>query len=74
METILSQWLIVSPFFLWQGQFFSAGEGVRIYLLGNPIIWWSNLVFMAFYLTLFVVKSIRDRRGIISSPRQLGKL
>lgn len=53
-----------------RGQFFSAGEGVKIYLLGNPIIWWSNLVFMAFYLTLLVVKSIRDRRGIISSPHQ----
>lgn len=55
-----------------KGQFFSAGEGVRIYLLGNPIIWWSNLFFMGFYLTLFVVKCVRDRRGVVASERQTG--
>ena len=54
-----------------QGQFFSAGEGVRIYLLGNPIIWWSNLAFMGFYLFLYVIKSVREKRGSPFSPRQL---
>lgn len=54
-----------------RGQFFSAGEGVRIYLLGNPVIWWSNLLLMAIYLVLFAVIAIRNTRGIEASPRQL---
>lgn len=28
----------------YRGQFFSASKGHKIYLLGNPIIWWANLV------------------------------
>lgn len=54
-----------------QGQFFSAGEGVRIYLLGNPIIWWGNLVFMGLYLFLYLVSAIREKRGSPASPQQL---
>lgn len=28
----------------YRGQFFSASKGQKIYLLGNPIIWWANIV------------------------------
>lgn len=45
-----------------QGQFFS-GSAYRIYLLGNPVIWWSNLVFLALFLLLFVVAAVREQRG-----------
>merc|ERR1712242_166490 len=30
--------------FLYKGQWFSAGEEHRVYLLGTPVIWWGNLV------------------------------
>ena len=33
-----------------QGQWFSAIDGYKVYLLGNPIIWWGNLVLMGVYL------------------------
>lgn len=51
------------PFILFsQGQFFS-GSAYRIYLLGNPIIWWSNLVFLAIFLILFLFAAVRQERG-----------
>ncbi|XP_037954211.1 protein O-mannosyl-transferase 2-like [Teleopsis dalmanni] len=45
----------------YRGQFFS-GSVYRIYLLGNPIIWWSNLVFLALFLIVFFVMAIKERR------------
>ena len=54
-----------------QGQYFS-GDGPRIYMLGNPIIWWGNLLFMAVYLVLFFVFPARNLRGIVSSAKQQG--
>ncbi|KAF4516843.1 hypothetical protein B566_EDAN006238 [Ephemera danica] len=35
----------------YRGQFFS-GSSYRIYLLGNPIIWWGNLAFLVIFLLL----------------------
>jgi dolichyl-phosphate-mannose-protein mannosyltransferase len=46
---------------------------VRIYLLGNPIIWWGNLLLMGLYLVLFAVVEIRDKRGVVLSPEQQSK-
>ncbi|XP_059220092.1 protein O-mannosyl-transferase 2 isoform X3 [Stomoxys calcitrans] len=40
-----------------KGQFFS-GNDYRIYLLGNPIVWWSNLIFLNFFVLLFVIRHI----------------
>lgn len=54
--------VILSPFFLFQGQFFSGGN-FRIYLLGNPVIWWSNLVFLAVFLLTYLLAAIRKQRG-----------
>ncbi|XP_065371071.1 protein O-mannosyl-transferase 2 [Calliphora vicina] len=45
----------------YRGQFFS-GSSYRIYLLGNPIIWWSNLVFLILFLIVFFVNVIKQRR------------
>jgi dolichyl-phosphate-mannose-protein mannosyltransferase len=45
-----------------QGQYFSGGN-FRIYLLGNPVIWWSNLVFLAMFLLMFFIAAIKQQRG-----------
>ncbi|XP_058062002.1 protein O-mannosyl-transferase 2 [Anopheles bellator] len=61
----------------YRGQFFS-GSDHRVYLLGNPIIWWSNLVFLALFLIIFGVEIIRYRRNatpadtIVTSPAPRG--
>jgi len=44
-----------------RGQFFS-GNDHRIYLLGNPIIWWGNLVFLLIFVMLYLFTAIRDQR------------
>ncbi|XP_045776748.1 protein O-mannosyl-transferase 2 [Maniola jurtina] len=46
----------------YRGQFFSANSH-RIYLLGNPVVWWGNLAFLAVFFLLFVVNSIREKRA-----------
>lgn len=46
----------------YRGQFFSGNEQ-RIYLLGNPIIWWGNLVFLAIYIFLYIHAAVREKRG-----------
>lgn len=49
-----------------KGQFFS-GSSYRIYLLGNPIIWWSNLIFLGLFLLLFAIQCIKQQRGYVQS-------
>ncbi|CAB3246356.1 unnamed protein product [Arctia plantaginis] len=46
----------------YRGQFFS-GQSKRIYLLGNPIVWWGNLVFLVVFFIIFIINSIRDKRA-----------
>lgn len=46
----------------YRGQFFS-GHQYRIYLLGNPIIWWGNLICLALYLLIQGYIAIRCQRG-----------
>lgn len=67
-----------------QGQFFS-GSAYRIYLLGNPIIWWSNLIFLTIFVLEFLVSAVKQQRGyknnlenngnvtITTTPRQANK-
>ncbi|XP_012156645.1 protein O-mannosyl-transferase 2 [Ceratitis capitata] len=45
----------------YRGQFFS-GTSYRIYLLGNPIIWWSNLIFLVAFLFVSSIIVIKQRR------------
>ncbi|ESO86133.1 hypothetical protein LOTGIDRAFT_129702 [Lottia gigantea] len=47
----------------YRGQIFS-GKDYRIYLLGNPVIFWLCLVVMVIFLMMFTVYSIRCQRGI----------
>ncbi|XP_046662326.1 protein O-mannosyl-transferase 2-like [Homalodisca vitripennis] len=51
----------------YRGQFFS-GSSHRIYLLGNPVIWWSNLVFLVLFLFVFLCNVIKHQRGYPSPP------
>lgn len=53
-----------------QGQFFS-GNSLRIYLLGNPIIWWSNIVFLILFILLYTHACVRQQRGCIETPAVL---
>ncbi|KAG9508710.1 Protein O-mannosyl-transferase 2, partial [Fragariocoptes setiger] len=48
----------------YKGQFFSASDGKKVYLLGNPVIWWANLATIPLsILTLAAVIVINCRRG-----------
>lgn len=53
--------IILSAQPLVQGQFFS-GSAYRIYLLGNPVIWWSNLAFLALFVLVYCVDAIKGQR------------
>ncbi|XP_041968999.1 protein O-mannosyl-transferase 2 [Aricia agestis] len=46
----------------YRGQFFS-GSAHRIYLLGNPVVWWTNLLFLVIFIVVFVINSIREKRA-----------
>lgn len=46
----------------YRGQFFS-GSNYRVYLLGNPIIWWGNLIFLFLFIVLFVISAVIKKRG-----------
>eukprot|EP00117_Sycon_ciliatum_P003691 scpid40617/ scgid8375/ Protein O-mannosyl-transferase 2; Dolichyl-phosphate-mannose--protein mannosyltransferase 2 len=50
----------------YQGQVFSGGANntIRVYLLGNPIIWWSNTVCIVVYVVLAIVYSVVLQRGV----------
>lgn len=50
----------------YKGQYFS-GSSYRIYLLGNPIIWWSNLVFLALFLVVYFLSALKRQRGYDSN-------
>ncbi|XP_064484670.1 protein O-mannosyl-transferase 2-like isoform X2 [Ornithodoros turicata] len=52
----------------YKGQFFS-GIQYRIYLLGNPIIWWGDLACMAVYFAIQVYIFIRKKRGYVRSAQ-----
>lgn len=47
----------------YRGQFFS-GQPYRIYLLGNPLIWWGNIVFLFAFVIVFILSAIYEQRGI----------
>lgn len=56
---------------LLQGQYFS-GNDHRVYLLGNPVIWWGNLVLLAAFLGAFALNALRDQRraGELIQPEE----
>lgn len=60
--SLYSSLVFMSVIYLFfQGQFFS-GSAYRIYLLGNPIIWWSNLIFLLLFLIVLFITAIKEQR------------
>ena len=47
----------------YRGQFFSASKGHKIYLLGNPIVWWANIVTIPLSTMLIVILVISRKRS-----------
>lgn len=45
----------------YRGQFFSASKGHKIYLLGNPIIWWANIAMVPLSLLIAIILAILDK-------------
>ena len=45
----------------YRGQIFS-GKDHRIYLLGNPIIFWANLVMFVLFLVIYLIYVVRHQR------------
>lgn len=50
-----------------KGQHFSGGNP-RIYLLGNPIVFWGNLVALVAFFYLYILHSFQIKRGYYISP------
>merc|ERR1719220_244633 len=52
-----------------RGQWFSAGDDkTRIFLLGNPVIWWANIVFLLIFLMIYTYSNLKSQRGVTESP------
>jgi len=49
--------------FLYKGQWFSAGEEHRVYLLGTPVIWWGNLLLLAAFICTLFWYNFKLQRG-----------
>jgi len=47
----------------YKGQWFSAGEEHRVYLLGNPVIWWGNIILMFAFGAVLMLYYFRSQRG-----------
>ena len=39
-----------------------------MYLLGNPVIWWGNIVFLIIFLMVYTWSSLKVQRGVKESP------
>lgn len=55
-----------------QGQWFSAIDGFKVYLLGNPIIWWGNLVVLAAFVFVYIYQAYRRQRGAFDDRQTRG--
>ncbi|XP_046848331.1 protein O-mannosyl-transferase 2-like isoform X2 [Xenia sp. Carnegie-2017] len=53
----------------YRGQVFSGGNQ-RVYLLGNPVIWWLILATVALFLSIFVYNAVRTKRGYVDTPQE----
>lgn len=60
---IIYYYTILLLCYVFQGQFFSGGN-YRVYLLGNPIIWWGNLILLFLFLNVFLISAVFNKRGI----------
>ena len=53
--------------------FFVAGDDkTRVYLLGNPVIWWGNIVFLLIFLIMYTYSSLKTQMScLLKKERQL---
>lgn len=42
----------------------------RVYLLGNPVVWWINLASLALYLLMVAIASVTAQRGFSLAPKR----
>ena len=49
-----------------RGQYFS-GKDHRVYLLGNPIIWWGNIAFLLLFGLTYLWNMVREQRGHVDA-------
>jgi len=56
----------------YRGQYFSGGD-YRVYLLGNPIIWWGNLVLLLCAFGMYSHYAWQEQRGVKKFTEQQGK-
>lgn len=47
----------------WRGQIFS-GKDHRVYLLGNPVIWYGLLGIMGLFPLIYLIHSVQKQRGV----------
>lgn len=58
----------------YRGQFFSASKGHKIYLLGNPIVWWANILAIPVSTIVIAALTILQKlRTLDASTRNLSK-
>ncbi|KAK3717915.1 hypothetical protein QZH41_008311 [Actinostola sp. cb2023] len=53
----------------YRGQVFSGADN-RVYLLGNPVIWWFILALAVYFTMMFSFYAIRNQRGYIDRPQE----
>ena len=41
---------------------------MRVYLLGNPVIWWANIAFLLVFLLVYSYSILKSQRGVAESP------
>ncbi|KAG0725971.1 Protein O-mannosyl-transferase 2 [Chionoecetes opilio] len=57
-----------------KGQWFSAIDGFKVYLLGHPLIWWGNLVVLAAFVLVYCHHSYASQRGLPLDPQTKGQI
>lgn len=40
----------------------------RVFLLGNPVIWWGNIIFLILFLIMYSYSSLKTQRGVAEAP------
>ncbi|XP_031568277.1 protein O-mannosyl-transferase 2-like isoform X2 [Actinia tenebrosa] len=56
----------------YRGQVFSGADN-RVYLLGNPVIWWFIFGLMTFSIMMFFFYALKAQRGYVDPPQFLAR-
>ena len=47
--------------------YLAGDDKTRVFLLGNPIIWWGNLVFLLIFLVMYSYSNLKVQRGVVEA-------